>query len=169
MTDTILRTLLGLTRRERLLLAVLALVVLPVGAIFGIALPLDAARQAARQNMADARALDAWIADQALNYARLGNRIEANSAAERQRSPIGISGIEARLLKAGLRKDATELANSSDGGITLHFDAVRFAKLADWLSSNDGDWGYDLASFTFERAERDGIVSADLRLQPVKP
>jgi len=75
-------------------------------------------------------------------------------------------GIESALREAGLRDEVTELANTADGGITLRFDAVRFSRLAAWLSDQSGQWGYDLDAFTFERGAREDVVAADLRLVP---
>jgi type II secretory pathway component PulM len=86
----------------------------------------------------------------------------------RATTAIGISGIEAGLRAAGLREVVSELANTTDGGITLRFDAVRFTALADWLSGQSGVWGYDLAGFAFERGAREDVVAADLRLVPAR-
>ena len=167
-TDRLVGFLLGLSRRERWLLAVLALVVLPAGLVYGVALPLTERRAAAREAVAEARATELWVADQAVTYATLKRDAGEGRKTSRATDPIGISGIEASLRAAGLRTAASELANSADGGITLRFDEVRFTALAEWLSAQADGWGYDLAGFTFERGAREDVVAADLRLVPVE-
>lgn len=160
--------LLGLSRRERWLVALLALIALPIGALYGIALPLADTRDTARAAMAEARATELWVADQAVQYATLTRDAVHAPQIARATSPIGISGIEASLRDAGLREAASELANTADGGITLRFDAVRFTQLAEWLTVQNDIWGYDLTGFTFERGPRADVVAADLRLVPVQ-
>lgn len=166
--DRLTGFLLGLSRRERWLVAVLALVALPVGAVYGIALPLAQSREAARAAVAEARATELWVADQAVQFATLARDAGQRPQVTRATNPIGISGIEASLRDAGLREAVTELANAADGGITLRFDAVRFTQLAEWLTAQNDTWGYDLAGFTFERGARTDVVAADLRLVPLQ-
>lgn len=96
MMDRLVGFLLGLSRRERWLLAVLALVVLPVGLIYGVALPLTEQRAAARDAVAEARATELWVADQAVTYATLRRDAGEGRATAHATDPIGISGIEAR-------------------------------------------------------------------------
>lgn len=168
MMDRLVGFLLGLSRRERWLLAVLTLVVLPVGLIYGVALPLTEQRAAARAAVAEARATELWVADQAVTYATLRRDAGEGRVTTRATDPIGISGIEASLREADLRRAASELANSADGGITLRFDEVRFTVLAEWLGAQADTWGYELAGFTFERGKREDVVAADLRLVPIR-
>ncbi|WP_300548194.1 type II secretion system protein GspM [Roseovarius sp.] len=164
LTERMIGGLLGLSGRERLLLAMLALVVLPLGMIYGVALPLGDARAAARRDVAEARATELWVADQALIFASETAAMRNAGEGAKAGPPIGISGIEASLVEAGLRQQASELANAADGGITMRFDAVRFTKLAEWLGTQEKSWGYTLAGFTFERGEREDVVAAELRL-----
>ncbi|SHL20161.1 Type II secretory pathway, component PulM [Roseovarius marisflavi] len=164
MMDAIIGALLGLSGRERLLVAVLALVALPLGVVYGVALPLADARQEAQRAVAEARATELWVADQSLLYASETTALRNAGEGANGGPPIGISGIEASLVEAGLRAQASELANAADGGITMRFDAVRFTKLAEWLTLQEANWGYTLVGFTFERGEREDVVAADLRL-----
>ncbi|WP_297774255.1 type II secretion system protein GspM [uncultured Roseovarius sp.] len=167
-TDRLTGFLLGLSRRERWLLALLTLVAVPIGAIYGIALPLAETREAARAAVSEARATELWVADQALVYATLTRETAQTESTVRVTTPVGISGIEASLREAGLRDAASELANAADGGITIRFDEVRFTRLAEWLTTQNDIWGYDLAGFTFERGAREDVVAADLRLELVQ-
>lgn len=158
----------GLNRRERGLLALLALVALPLALVFAVALPLAERRDAARAAVAEARAIELWTADQAVVYATLTRDAAALPQRRRGGDPIGISGIEASLREAGLREAASELANAADGGITMRFDAVRFVTLSDWLAAQSDVWGYDLAGFVFERGARTDVVEAEVRLVPAE-
>ena len=95
--DRLTGFLLGLSRRERWLVAVLALIALPVGAVYGIALPLAQSREAARAAVAEARATELWVADQAVQFATLARDAGQRPQVTRATTPIGISGIEASL------------------------------------------------------------------------
>jgi len=165
--DRLAMYLVGLSRREGLLIALLALVVLPLGVIYGVGRPLAERRDAARVALAEARSTELWVAEQAILYATMTRNANTPQMA-RTTTPIGISGIEASLREAGLREVATELANAADGGITLRFDAVRFTHLVEWLTAQNDLWGYDLAGFSFERGARADVVEADVRLVPVE-
>lgn len=162
--DWAIGTLLGLSGRERLLVAMLALVALPLGLVYGVALPLADARQEAQRAVAETRATELWVAEQSLLYASETTALRNAGEGANVGPPIGISGIEASLVEAELREQVSELANAADGGITMRFDAVRFTKLAEWLTKQETSWGYTLTGFTFERGEREDVVAADLRL-----
>ncbi len=162
--DWAIGALLGLSGRERLLVAMLALVALPLGLVYGVALPLADARQEAQRAVAETRATELWVAEQSLLYASETTALRNAGEGANAGPPIGISGIEASLVEAGLREQASELANAADGGITMRFDAVRFTKLAEWLTEQETSWGYTLTGFTFERGEREDVVATDLRL-----
>lgn len=164
--DRLSELLLALSGRERVLIALLAVIVLPLGMIYGVAIPLAERREAARATTAEARATELWVADQAVTFAELSRDVARVSGVSRAVSAIGLSGIEASLRDVGLRKAASELSNTADGGVTLQFDSVRFTRLADWLTAQRDVWGYDLVGFTFERGPREDVISADLRLEP---
>lgn len=166
--DRLTDFLLGVSARERLLLALLVLIALPLGVVYGLGLPLAERRVAMRAELAEARATELWVADQAVAFATLSRDAARNRQSDRAVAAIGISGIETSLRDAGLREAASELANTADGGITLRFDAVRFTRLAEWLSAQHDVWGYDLVGFTFERGSRADMVAAELRLEPLQ-
>lgn len=161
----ILTRLAALSRRERALLALLAIAVLPLAAVFGLALPLADARATARQERAEAAALRAWVEDQhAVFVARAAVRPQITGSAA---GPIGISGIERRLLEAGLRESATRLTEAGDGTVTLGFDAVSFLALAEWLEQTRSGWGYEITAFSLTRGEEPDLVAAEFTLVPV--
>lgn len=166
--DRLAGFLVGISRRERLMIAGLALVVLPLALVSGVAQPLAERRALAHAAVAEARATELWVAEQAVLYAGLTRDRSALPDGARATAPVGISGIEASLREAGLRRFASELANAADGGITLRFDAVRFTQLAEWLSAQSDLWGYDLEGFTIERGARADVVEAQLRLVPLE-
>jgi len=162
--DRLATLLMERSRRERWLLAVLVLGALPLGFWQGVAVSLVERQAEARAALAGTRATELWVAEQTVEHARLTHA--AGVGEDRATAPVGMSGIETALREAGLRSEVTELANTADGGITLRFDAVRFSRLAAWLSAQSGQWGYDLDAFTFERGAREDVVAADLRLLP---
>lgn len=166
MWERVIQYLIGRSRRERWLLAMMIVLALPMAAVFGLVLPLSEARAAAQNRVNEARLIDEWVADQAALYLAQG-AILGDAGAE-IRPPIGISGIEQSLVEAGLRKDVTELANSADGGVTLRFESVAFTGLTKWLSQNEKSWGYDLDAFKFTRGARDDAVEAEFKLVPAQ-
>ena len=155
--------LLRLSPRERGLLGLLALVVMPALLWLWLIAPLLDSRAAALRQTAEARALQLWVAERAADQAQLG-RPQGSQLAP----PIGISGLEQSLVAAQLRPMVTRLSGQDDGGIELGFEVVEFALLASWLSQMDPGWGYDIASLRLQRhAEEDpGLISAELTLLP---
>lgn len=165
MTEALLYRLSQLSRRERALLAVLLVVCLPLAAVFGLILPLQEARETARAEVAEARALRAWVERQAAALPP-----EALERAQREEQsanagPIGISGIEQTLVEAGLRPRIDRLANRRGGGIEIAFQPLPFDEFTAWLDAAARGWGYDIAALQVERAERSGHVTAELVLE----
>lgn len=164
--ERFLRSLMGLSPRERGLLAFLGVVVVPLAIAYGVVLPVLNARQEARQALDDAQTLHRWVAAQAdQNAALLSAPVKTTTPAG---PPIGVSGIEESLVDAGLRDDVSRLANEADGGVSLGFEAVRFSALTAWLADVEPGWGYTLAAFTFSRADTPDTVSAEFTLDPRK-
>jgi type II secretory pathway component PulM len=150
-----------LAPRERGLVGVLVFAVLPAALCFGLLLPLQERRDAAEAALHEARALQAWVAAQAGQMARLGTPGQAGP-----RPPVGLSALEQSLIGADLRRAVTGLADRGGGSIALRFEAVDFALLMGWLTAQDPGWGYDIASFRLERGAEPGIVAAELLLDP---
>jgi type II secretory pathway component PulM len=165
MTEALLYRLSQLTGRERALLAVLLVVCLPLAAVFGVIVPLQEARSAAQAEVADARALRAWVESQAAALPPEAFRQAPQDAGTAGTGPIGISGIEQTLVAAGLRPAIDRLANRRGGGIEIAFQPVRFDAFTAWLDAASRGWGYDIAALRVERADTPGHVTAELVLE----
>lgn len=161
MGDRLIFFLLGLTRRERILLAALALVAFPVAVWVGVLHPLIERRDAARTELADALVLRQWVLDGAETAARLR---QAGQGADTR--PIGIAGLENTLIAAGLREHVTDLARRGGDVIELRFEDVPFAALGQWLGDVSLGWGYDISLFRVERGTAPGVVEASFNLVP---
>ncbi|QAX32071.1 type II secretion system protein GspM [Leisingera sp. NJS204] len=153
--------LLPLNRRERLLLAALLLAVLPLGAGFALLLPLHERRLAAEQAQAEAAALQAWAAGRLAEKQTL-----ARSAPPAPGAPAGLSGIEQRLIAAGLRRRLSGLGSGPGETVELRFDSIGFEELGAFLMGAHPAWGYRLRSFRFEAQEAPGRVAAWITLAP---
>ncbi|MEP2785126.1 MAG: type II secretion system protein GspM [Pseudoruegeria sp.] len=153
----------GLNPRERVLLALLGGVVLPLAILFGLLLPLQEQRTAARAALQDASALQLWVQEQAR---RAPAPSQSDSPLDAPSGAIGTSGIEQALLQANLRENVTRLSNQSNGIVTLSFESIAFDVLTDWLSAMRPIWGYDVQAILLERGVEAGLVQADLTLVP---
>ena len=153
--------LLNRSPSERRLLGVLFLLVLPLALVVGVLLPLRDAQDGARTVETQTQALHIWVAQRVVEMNGLAPVNDVPDAA-----PIGSSGIEERLIAAGLRPFISDLGVRDEGVIELRFDVVTFTQLANWLSDNANDWGYALSSFRFETLDAPGKVSASLILTP---
>ncbi len=162
MSGRILDFLLTLTRRERVLLALLVGLVAPVTVVFLVILPLQDRRQAAEQAQLEALALQRWVADQSGEMAVLSRVAPRETIA----APIGSGGIEQGLIAAQLRRSVTALDADGEDGVEVQFDRVDFLKLAAWLRSAHPEWGYEIVAFRLEATEEPGVVSTWLDLRP---
>jgi type II secretory pathway component PulM len=166
MWTRILQSWSGLSQREHRLLAVMFALALPAAIVFLGVLPLLEGREKARAALSEARALDAWVNAQSKIYRAAQQERRGAQISERQnRPPLGIAGLEKSLVAAGLRRNVKELANRSEGAVTLSFDEVRFSSLTDWLNNVSPIWGYQLASFSFDRGDLPDSVSASFTLE----
>lgn len=147
--------------RERRLLALLALVVIPALAWLWLVAPLLERRGTVSRQLAEVQALQLWVAERAAEQQQLGQ-----PKGSQPNPPLGISGLEQSLVTAQLRPQVTRLSGQGDGGIDLGFDRVAFVALASWLSQMDPNWGYDIAALRLQRLEDPGLVSAELTLLP---
>ncbi|APE42078.1 hypothetical protein BOO69_00635 [Sulfitobacter alexandrii] len=161
MNGRLIDFLLQRSARERLLLAVLFGLGLPLLIVFAVLLPLKDRKAAALAANTEAVALNIWVQERAAELASLSSApVEARS------DPIGSSAIEESLIRADLRPYVSELGVADGGVIELRFDLVKFTALADWISANSRTWGYDISSFRFEASQESGKVSARLSLAP---
>lgn len=161
MSARLIDLLVRLAPRERVLLGLLCLVILPGALWITVLEPLATRRAQAQTTLGETRALQGWVQSRS---AEMGALAQADNAGPR--APLGLSGLEQSLISGGLRTAVTGLANGTDGGIDLRFDLVEFAALMAWLDAQDPGWGYDIASFRIGQTEEPGIVSAQVQLRP---
>ena len=162
LSDRLLHRLLHLTGRERLLLAALGRICLPLGIAVGVILPLGEALVRAEREVAEARELLAWVEAEARRLpptARGAAPVDATT-------PSGLAGIEQGLMAADLRQNIVELANRRAGEIEIVFAPTAFAALASWMESVERDAGYTISSLRIEAADRPGEVTAQVTLAP---
>ena len=165
MTDKILDFLLRLAPRERGLLGLLILVVLPAALVLGWLMPLAETREAAAAELAEAQALEAWVVERQAEKAALTTPVEQGELPP----PAGVSALEQSLIKRKLRASLSGLETRDAGVIALRFDEVAFTDLMRWMDREDPDWGYRITELRIERTERPAYVEARLTLQPAAP
>lgn len=163
MSARLIDLLLGLSSRERRLLAALVLAVLPLAAVFALLLPLQERRAAAAAALEEAQALQLWVQQRSAEKAALA---QPGRVPEPTGAPAGLSGLEQGLIAAGLRPALSELGTEAGGGVVLRFDSVDFTRLANWLSAAHPGWGYDIESFRFDAVDGPGRVAAWITLAP---
>ena len=161
MVDALLDLLLRLSARERWLLGLLGMVVLPAALWTMLLQPLQARHDAARASRSEAQALGLWLVDRVGESTRM-----APETTQSTHPPIGTSGLEQSLVDIGLRPQVSELSAQTGGTLRLRFDAVQFTQLSNWLSQSDPAWGYTIAAFRLERTGEPGEVAVDLTLDP---
>ena len=152
--------------RERWLIGVLILIVVPLAVVFGVLLPMSDAQKDAHRAQSEARALQDWVIQRVVEK----NSLASQNPRTAPSAPIGSSGIEQSLIDAGLRGAVSQLGVRDGGVIALRFDEVTFTTLGNWLSASEPQWGYTLSSFRIEAIEApvkiSGKVSASLTLTP---
>ena len=161
MTERLLDWLAARSGRERGLIAICLLVALPICLVFTVLLPLSESRAAALDARDDARALEVWVQRRAEGASGL-DAVQLDARPE----PIGSTGLEAALVDAGLWQDVSDLGVQEGGVIELTFDTVVFTRLADWVSRQSPQWGYDIGSFRIEALDEPGRVSGRFVLRP---
>lgn len=150
--------------RERVLLAVLLGLVVPVAFVFLALLPLLDNRAAAREALTEAVATQTWYIARQAEIAALPTAEAPESVAAI--APVGLGGIEARLIDAGLRGSVTLLANVAGDSVSLTLANVAFEALMNWTETLEAEAGYAVSALRIERGEDGGLVSAEIRLEP---
>lgn len=146
------------TARERVLLALLGLIGLPLAFLVVVALPLLEARRTARAELAEAEALHSW-------YAARQAEIAALPAGTRPVEPAGLGAIEAALGEVALRAGLDRLSPTQTGGVEAAFSDVPFGAMMAWLDHDLPVLGYRLTALTLVRAG-EGRVGALVRIEP---
>lgn len=164
MSNRLIEFLLTRPTRERFLMGLLALVILPLAIVFGVLMPLQDQKRATEQAHGEARALNAWVIARAREARRLPQGGQGQGPST---TPIGSSGIEQSLIAANLRPSVSSIGVRDGGVIELQFDVVTFTQLSNWMSANELVWGYELSAFRFETTNDPGKVSANLTLTPL--
>lgn len=162
MSEWLIDLLQRLAPRERWLLGLLVMVVLPAALVLGWLWPLHEERQAAQAQLAEARALEAWVAERQTEMARLASPGDAADIPP----AIGASALEQSLISRNLRPFLSGLETRAGGEIGLRFDEVEFTDLMRWMDREDPAWGYRIASLRIDRTERSAYVEARLTLVP---
>lgn len=160
MTRRIVEHLLRLSGRERLLLA-LMLLVAAVGLGAGLLWPLAERRAAAETALAEARALELWVAARSEEAAMLRAAAGPGPVA-----PIGLAAVQRSLEQARLIDSVETLSAFRGDGIELRLDAVGFDRLIAWVTQVEPVWGYRFASFRIERGPEPGLVNARFEVLP---
>jgi len=166
MSDGLAGKLARMSARERRLLALLVFLVLPLGAVYGVVMPMAERRAEARLAVDEALALQAWVSARQIELAALP--AETGPATPAEVEAIGISGVEASLVDAGLRREVSLLANSPGGGVSLRFDSVYFTELMPWLDAMETGSGYAIASLRLLRGDDADEVQAEVQLEPLR-
>jgi type II secretory pathway component PulM len=146
-------------RRERALLAVLCVVVLPIAAWLLWAQPLLQARDSARQRLAEAEAVEQWVAARDDEF-----RAHRERARARVVAPVGIAGIERSLLEAQLRGAVDTLEDGPEGRVDLSFRSVSFREFAAYADRIRTELGYEIAALRIEAGDAPDLVSVSMEL-----
>ena len=164
MIDRIVSLLLTRNARERGLIGVLAVLVLPIAAIFLLVLPSLQALDDAQQDIQVARSENIWVVQQAQK-----NGVKIPSGPTREKiDPLGLSGLEEILRNAGIHQSVGRMANRDAGAVEITFEQVEFAQLARWISVNQGSWGYDIQTYRIDEHIREGFVDDEFYLEPME-
>ncbi len=158
----ILELLARLNRREKTLVALLGLAVIPLALVFLVALPaLEARDSAARQN-AEAQVLLAWTVARDAEWQRLA----PTAASAVSTGPIGLSGLESALADAGLRDGVTALETASGGRVVLRMKDVPFVAAAGFLDTLGTTSGYEIGRLSLNAGDTPASVAVDVELLP---
>lgn len=161
--------LIARSRRERWLLGLLVLVMVPFAYVYGVVLPLNVRHGEAQAALEEAMALERWLQARRVELEGLppvpDNGAGAQGAAAGRPLP-GLGGIETRLDEAGLPAAGRQLASTEAGGVELRMKEVAFSDLMTWLDALEAETGYRLTRMTLLRGPRSGVVEADILLQP---
>ena len=155
------------SQRERWLLGLLMLVVVPFVYVYSVVLPLNEQMDAQERALQESLALERWLVERRAEFARLPELPEATGQPAEDQPLPGLGEIEVRLEEAGLDTALGLLASADFGGIEMGFEDVPFTELMPWLDALLAETGYVLNRLTLIRSEADGLVEADILLLPL--
>ena len=162
--QTLAQTLARRTPRERLLLALLIVLVLPLGFVFLVALPVLDQRAAAQSARVQAEADQRWYISQQAQIEALPQAVQTPS--EASLPAVGLGGIEDRLIEAGLRDAVALLANVQGDGVSLTLGDVPFVDVMQWVAGIEAEAGYTVSTLRLVSGDEGGLVSVEMRLEP---
>ena len=157
----------GRSQRERWLLSLLMLVVVPFVYVYSVVLPLNEQMDSQERELQESLALERWLVERRAEFARLPD-VPKTAGPSTEDLPLpGLGEIEVRLNEAGLDSALGRLASADFGGIEMGFEDVPFTDLMPWLDTLLAETGYGLNRLTLIRSEDDGLVEADILLLPL--
>lgn len=172
MIASLARALNARSTRERVLLALLVLVVAPVVLAFTVVLPAYEARQEARIARQEAERERQWYLARQSEIAALAPVQSAPDASGPPRAvavvaPIGLGAFDTQLEEAGLISHVSRLENAPDAGLSLRLENVDFQSLMTWLEGLETGAGYRVGQLRVTAGAAPGVVQADVLLGPL--
>ena len=111
----------GRSQRERWLLGLLMVVVVPFVYLYSVVLPLNERMDAEERAVQEAVALERWLIERRAEFARLPQVPDDIDQSAGDRPVPGLGEIEVRLEEAGLDGALSLLASADGGGIEMGF------------------------------------------------
>ncbi len=152
------------TPNARRLLALLALVFVPLLLVFAVVLPLQDIRRDTARAVVEAEALHLWVHARA--SALPPSAFTTTLSPDTPRPTASVSALEGSLVAAGMRDQVSRLSNQGSGAVEIAFDDIDFDAFITWLETASDDWGYDFSRLSLERSDTPGRVAAFLALTP---
>ena len=149
-----------LTARERALLALLALAVVPAALWFMVAQPIMADREAAQDALVQAQADLAFVAERDAAFRAL-------TPQEPPAAPVGLAGLETALARLEMRSFVRGIEETAEGRIVLRFEGIGFDVLGRFLDRLDTGLGYRVTGLRIVPQAAPGTVEARLDLAPL--
>ncbi len=149
--------------RERMLLAGMFGVALPLALWALVAEPLLAERGRAKDRLAEAVALEQWVHARDAEWRASGGAGDRGQAV----APAGIAALEQALDEAGLSPLVKTLENGRDGQLELSLDMVAFADLTVLLDRAESELGYFPAELILTAKEDPGQIAARITFAPI--
>ncbi|MDW4500490.1 type II secretion system protein GspM [Sulfitobacter sp. D35] len=164
MSKDVLKHLENLSARERMLLG-LMVPAIALALWFLVAVPLQEARDRATSMLSEVQAEQAWVS--ARHYEWLAQSGVAETSGALSVAPAGLSGLEASLTEAGLRRQVVTLENAEGNRVVLRLEDVLFQDAARFMELLRPSLGYEIAGLRISAGQSAGLVAVSLELSPV--